>query len=45
MHTVNNSNGELRAQLSIPGQWFCPSSGKLTNQCKFTTVVHVTKCL
>lgn len=33
MHTTNNPSGELRGQLSIIGEWVCPTSDTLVNQC------------
>jgi hypothetical protein len=35
MHTTDNPSGELRGQVSIPGQWLCPTTGTMTNQCTF----------
>ena len=34
MHTTNNPSGELRGQLSIIGEWVCPTSDTLVNQCE-----------
>lgn len=41
MHTVANPTGELRGQASIIGEWVCPLTGALTNQCKECSVWSV----
>ena len=41
MHTESNPNGELRGQVSTLGDWICPSTDQLINQCESVTNVHV----
>ncbi|XP_019850230.1 PREDICTED: uncharacterized protein LOC109580991 [Amphimedon queenslandica] len=39
MHTTANPSGELRGQVSVIGDWVCPSTGALTNQCKYISLM------
>ncbi len=42
MHTESNPSGELRGQVSTLGDWICPSTDQLLNECKH---IHVGTCV
>ena len=43
MHTEQNPNGELRGQVSAVGDWLCPSTDQLINQCTYK--VYLKLCM